>query len=261
MAAPLLLGLISDLFFAVQIENAAKALSFRVQWIEQDDGSDGPAFIARVVECQPALIVLELNSTALPWAKWVSALKSSPATRRIPVLAFGPHTDAALRQRAEDVGCDVIVTKGQLVNALPELIQKHARLTDASALADACAGELSPLAVRGIELFNQREFFEAHEALEHAWKAEPGPARELYRGLLQVAVAYLQIERRNYSGALKMFLRLRQWLDPLPDECRGVDVAQLRAEAIAARAALERLGPDRLAEFDVSLFKPVAFQR
>jgi hypothetical protein len=53
-----------------------------------------------------------------------------------------------------------------------------------------------------------------------------------------VAVAYLQIERGNYRGAVKMFLRMRQWFAPLPDVCRGVDVAGLRE---AARGVEERL--------------------
>ena len=98
---------------------------------------------------------------------------------------------------------------------------------------------------------------EAHEELELAWKAESRPIRELYRGVLQVAVAYLHITRGNYPGALKMFLRLRQWLDPLPDECLGVNVAQLRTDARAARTALEALGPDQLDQFDLRLLKPV----
>jgi hypothetical protein len=72
-----------------------------------------------------------------------------------------------------------------------------------------------------------------------------------------VAVAYLQIERGNYNGALKMFLRMRQWLDPLPAVCRGVDVAQLRRDARTARQALEALGPGRIHEFERGLFKPV----
>jgi hypothetical protein len=57
-----------------------------------------------------------------------------------------------------------------------------------------------------------------------------------------------------------MFLRLRQWLDPLPDECRGVNVALLREQALAARAELEALGPDRIGEFDRALMKPVEWQ-
>ena len=273
---PLILGLVSDLFFTVQIENAVKALGYRLQLIERGEDVEpnqpptGPAarpgepltglearFIARLVEWQPALVIVELSSTAIPWPEWIAALKSSAATRRIPVAAFGPHADLVLSTRAIDVGCDAVVAKSRFITALPELIQKYARSTDPALLTMDCTGKLSALALKGIELFDRREFFEAHEELEHAWNEEPGPARELYRGILQVAVAYLQITRQNYSGALKMFLRLRQWLDPLPDKCRGVDVAQLRADALAARAELERLGPERIGEFDRRLFKPV----
>jgi len=271
----LILGLVSDLFFSAPIDNTVRALGYQVKWIdrgdalEPDDLNDDPqrtgepltgrgaAFIAQVVEWQPALVIVELSSRAIPWEAWIAALKSSSATRRIPVIAFGPHTDLELRARALDVGCDVVIAKSRLVTALPELIEKYARKLPGEALAVDCQSELSELALKGIELFNRREFFEAHEELEHAWNAEPGPARELYRGILQVAVAYLQITRKNHNGALKMFLRMRQWLDPLPDECRGVNVVQLRADALAARAELERLGPERVSEFDPALLKPL----
>jgi hypothetical protein len=270
----LILGLLSDLFFAAPIEDAARALGYRVQWIERGAEIEPPdlphargpaepvagrgaAFIARVVEWQPALVLVDLSSDVIPWADWVASLKSSPATRRIPVVAFGPHVDVARQAQARAAGCDVVLAKSALLRDLPALIQKHVRRVDEAAVRAGCAQPLSERAVEGIALFNRREFFEAHEVLEQAWNEEAGPARELYRGLLQVAVAYLQIERRNYTGALKMFLRLRQWLDPLPEVCRGVAVAQLRAEALAARAALEALGPERIAEFDSAYFKPI----
>jgi uncharacterized protein len=279
MNQPLVLGLVSDVFFSVPIENALRTLGYRARWIQRGDDDDdqasasaprrpgepltgsSAAFIALLVEDQPTLVVVELNSTLIPWAKWVAAMKSSAATRRIPVLAFGPHTDLDLRARALDAGCDAVVSQGRFIADLPALIEKYARRVDDQALVDSCQGELSALALKGIALFNQHEFFEAHEELEHAWNEESGPARELYRGILQVAVAYLQITRRNYNGALKMFLRMRQWLDPLPDTCRGVDVAQLRDDALAARAELERLEPGRIAEFDPVLFKPLKVER
>jgi hypothetical protein len=183
---PLLLGLVSDLFFTVQIENAAKALGYRVQWIESGESLEpgltaldprrtaeplagrGSVFIRRVVEWQPALIVADMSSTAIPWADWIAALKSSPAARRIPVIAFGPHTNLAL------LGCDAVVAKSRLVSALPELITQYARLTDHETLAHSCQGSLSPLAQKGVDLFDRREFFEAHEELEHAWNEPRG---------------------------------------------------------------------------------------
>jgi predicted metal-dependent hydrolase len=277
---PLILTLISDLFFAVQIEGAIKALGYRLERIERGEQIEpeppGPApsergwsyrgeplagrgagFVARLVEWQPALVIVEIQSRSIPWADWIAAMKASSATRRIPVLAYGPHTDLELRTRAIAAGCDAVLAQGRLMSALPELIEKYARQVDEAALSADCRGRPSALALKGIELFNQQAYFEAHEELELAWGEETGPVRELYRGILQVAVAYLQIERRNYKGALKMFLRLRQWLDPLPDECLGVNVARLRQEALDARAALEALGPERLVEFDRSLMKPV----
>ena len=73
---------------------------------------------------------------------------------------------------------------------------------------------------------------------------EPGPVRQLYQGVLQVGIAYYQITRGNGRGALKMLLRSIQWLAPLPDVCQGINVAQLRADAAAVRAELERVGED-----------------
>jgi uncharacterized protein len=123
----------------------------------------------------------------------------------------------------------------------------------------ACREPLSNPAQRGIELFNASEYFEAHEYLEAAWKEERGPGREFYRAILQVAVAYLQIERGNYPGAVKMFGRLQKWINPLPEQCRGVNVAKLREDARQAYQALAGLGKERISEFDRGLFKPVEY--
>lgn len=273
-APPLILALVSDVFFNAPLEQAVRARRYGWRLIERGDQLEDPtlpvnqaflgerlsgrgaAFLRQVVEWQPVLILVELSTDRIPWRDWVAAIKASPATRRVPVLAFGPHVDVALRQQALDVGCNAVVAKSRLLADLPALIDQYARRVDADALSADCQTPLSELALKGIALFDAHEFFEAHEELEHAWNADPGPAKELYRGILQVAVAYLQIQRGNYAGAMKMFLRLRQWLDPLPAVCRGVNVAQLRADALAAQAALEALGPERVREFPVAVFKP-----
>jgi uncharacterized protein len=126
-------------------------------------------------------------------------------------------------------------------------------------IAIGCKGTLPPLAVSGLELFNQGEYFEAHEALELAWREETGPVRELYRGILQIAVAYYHILRGNYPGAVKMFQRSRTWLNPFPDRCQGVDLAQFRQDYTRVEDALHRLGPDRLRLFDRALMKPIQY--
>ena len=120
-----------------------------------------------------------------------------------------------------------------------------------------CDRELHPNAIEGFYLFNAGKFFESHEALETAWRDEKEGIRSLYQGILQVAVCYLHITRRNYNGALKLHDRSIKWLKDFPDVCRGVQVAKLRRDVEAVANELKKLGAQRINEFDPSLFKPV----
>ncbi len=123
-----------------------------------------------------------------------------------------------------------------------------------------CAGNLHPRAREGILLLNAGRYFEAHEELEAAWREEKGEVRQLYQGILEAAVTYLHITRRNHPGAVKVYGRAMRWLRKWPATCRGVDVAQLRKDLEAAIAEVNRLGEGRLAEFDPALFKPVIWK-
>ena len=124
-------------------------------------------------------------------------------------------------------------------------------------LSDFCNAPLHPQAAEGLRLFNAGEYFEAHEALEDAWNAETGKVRELYRGILQIAVVYLHITRRNYNGAVKVHGRSQRWLKDWPEICRGVEVGKLRKDAEAAITEVMRLGVEKISEFDNALLKPV----
>jgi hypothetical protein len=50
-----------------------------------------------------------------------------------------------------------------------------------------------------------------------------------------------------------MLTRGAKYLAPFAPRCQGVDVQALLAEAAAALREVERLGPDRLTEFDWQL--------
>jgi predicted metal-dependent hydrolase len=124
---------------------------------------------------------------------------------------------------------------------------------------DDCNAPLHPQAIKGIRLFNSGRYFEAHEALEDAWKEEKGEIRELYRGILQIAVVYLHITRNNYDGALKIYERSIKWLKDWPEICRGVDVGMLRRDARTVFEEVQRLGMENIGEFNRSLLKPVGW--
>lgn len=86
---------------------------------------------------------------------------------------------------------------------------------------------------------------------------ESGPAKALYKGILQAGVMYLQIERQNLRGAMKMYVRCKVWLWPWPDMCRTVDVGQLKKDVEVAATEAKRLGEERLEQFNSALFKKI----
>ena len=168
--------------------------------------------------------------------------------------------DAERRREALAVGADVALTPDEVPSRLPALLADYAHRLDNDRMArlvDQCAEPLPPPAREAIALFNAGEYYRQHDLLEALWMAEPGPVRDLYRGILQVGVAYYHITQGNRRGALKMLLRSAQWLARLPDVCRGVDIAQLRADANRVRAALEAADAADTARFDRSLLKPI----
>jgi predicted metal-dependent hydrolase len=219
---------------------------------------------ARLIEklsaWRPVLIVIGLDNPAIPWQKWIALIKSVPATRRRPLICVSASLSADECQIAMELGAEGVYPKVEEDQVISAWITKHAHFMDYAALEESCLQPLSELAVRGLQLFNQGEYFEAHEILEEAWNQDCTPSREMYRAILQIAVAYLQIERGNYQGAVKMFLRVRQWIQPLPDLCRGVDIAQLRQDSQKVYDQLILLGNEHITSMDRKLFKPVKYQ-
>ena len=101
---------------------------------------------------------------------------------------------------------------------------------DPATVADAVA--------LGIARWDERRYFEAHELLEHAWKAASGVDRELWKGTIQVAVAGVHLQRGNRLGAHRLLGRALERLDAVTDVHAVVDVARLRTLARRARDQL-----------------------
>jgi predicted metal-dependent hydrolase len=276
---PLIVAFVGDLMFTTKIDNVIRHLGYQVQWVgdpavfdgdrretkqetlgEKLHGQEGQLFI-EIASWQPALLLFDLANQAIPWRQWIPMLKSSAATRRIPIMAFGPHVDVEMMQEAKRIGAEFVFARSRFSSKMPQLLQEHVAVPEYDAINAACEESLTGLARSGIEKFNQGAFYACHDDLEEAWRQESSPARDLYRGLLQIAVAYYQIEQGNYRGATKMLLRMRQWLDPMPPVCQGVNVAKVLEDATAVQDALNGLGPKNIGEFDQTLFRPIEFNK
>lgn len=92
----------------------------------------------------------------------------------------------------------------------------------------------------GTGLWAQERFFEAHECLEAVWHAAPDLDRDLWQGVIQIAVASVHIQRGNASGAVSLLHRAADRLEAYPDGHRGIAATSAAADARARAATIER---------------------
>ncbi|HEX9775060.1 MAG TPA: DUF309 domain-containing protein [Actinomycetota bacterium] len=95
----------------------------------------------------------------------------------------------------------------------------------------------------GVEHFNAERFFQAHEAWETAWHSAPGPERDFWQGITQVAVGFTHLRRGNRTGAVTLLRRGAKRLDAYGERHRGITVGALAGAARAAAEAIEAGSP------------------
>lgn len=78
-----------------------------------------------------------------------------------------------------------------------------------------------------IRLFNERKYFEAHEILESRWRRETGAARDFYHGLIQIAAAFVHVQKQNPKGAERLFQSSLGYLSKYFPEYLGLNLEQL----------------------------------
>ncbi len=91
---------------------------------------------------------------------------------------------------------------------------------------------------RGVTLFNQAHFFDAHEVLEEVWKPARGRRRRLLQALIQVAVGLHHHSRGNLAGARSLLARGGDALAQYPSVYAGLKLRPLRNSIAAWRKAL-----------------------
>ncbi len=115
-------------------------------------------------------------------------------------------------------------------------------------------GSEQELFVRGIELFNTRYFFEAHEAWEEIWLHTAPPEKIFLQGLIQVTAAFHHHSRENLRGTKSLLRSGLLKLEDFPPHHRGLNVEKLRKVArrwlevldtgeVVSRPALPRIVP------------------
>jgi hypothetical protein len=78
------------------------------------------------------------------------------------------------------------------------------------------------------QCFNQQLFFEAHEVLEELWLPERGGPRDLfYKGLIQLAGAFVHVQKGRRQPALALLGLARQNLGRFPNIYENLDISRV----------------------------------
>lgn len=106
-----------NLLFMPRIQNAAIPFGYQVKQTRTET-----EFWDVYRQAQPALVIVDLEGDEETWPRVVEGVVRQ-GQGGVRVVAFGPHADVALLDRARKLGCDPVLTKGELGAALPRLMQ------------------------------------------------------------------------------------------------------------------------------------------
>jgi len=99
-------------------------------------------------------------------------------------------------------------------------------------------------------LFNRQEYYQAHDLLEHIWLQTEGPEAAFYKGLIQLAGAFVHLQKqfrrplhptdgRRLHPAWRLFKLAKKNLKLFPSEYLGLKVDQILGLCDRQIAALE----------------------
>ena len=102
-------------------------------------------------------------------------------------------------------------------------------------------GKHAPHYAGYFDLFNRQKFFEAHEALEHLWLADRhGANGAFYKGLIQLAGAFVHLQRDHLRPAAALFKLARANLENYPRFHEHLNLDWVRAMIQQWLGELER---------------------
>ena len=86
--------------------------------------------------------------------------------------------------------------------------------------------EINTLFQAGLKLFNEKNFYDAHEKWEDLWSDYYLKDRLFIQGLIQLSVSFVHLKNNNMNGAKSLLNKCKQKFEGY-DIQRGIDVNKL----------------------------------
>ncbi len=107
-----------NLFFLGRVEAVAEPLGYEVQRAATES-----VFLEQCASRRPALILVDLEGDESIWSTVLENIDHQEAGR-VEVVAFGPHENVAMLERARNLGCDLVLNKGEFNRDLPKILER-----------------------------------------------------------------------------------------------------------------------------------------
>ena len=112
--------------------------------------------------------------------------------------------------------------------------------------------EMAPEFWKGVEQFQQGEFYDCHDTLEALWMEAQEPDKTFLQGILQIAVAYYHLGNQNWRGAVILLGEGSRRLISYQPEYGGLDIEHFVETSLEFLSHLQSLGPERLDEVSLT---------
>ena len=127
-AAPRIFAFIDDLFFLAKIQETARKLNVKVQFVKTD--KDILERLKTNGEEKPSLIIFDLNNANAKPLTTIPKLKKE-LKKGTAIIGFLSHLQADLKMKAQEAGCDMVLPRSSFSQNLPSLLRRHGAADEA----------------------------------------------------------------------------------------------------------------------------------
>jgi CheY-like chemotaxis protein len=115
---------IDDLFFFAKIQEIAKKLNVKVEFVKTIDPILERAQEGVPEDERPSLIVIDLNNLAIKPLALMPKLRAA-LKRGTSIVGFVSHIQGDLKMKAQEAGFDVVMPRSAFSQNLPQLLRRH----------------------------------------------------------------------------------------------------------------------------------------
>jgi len=121
-ASSKIFAFVDDLFFLAKIQETARKMNVKVEFVKSED--DLKQKLKGNGEEKPSLIIFDLNNANAKPLTLIPRLKSK-LKKGTSIIGFLSHVQGDLKQKAHDVGCDMVLPRSAFSQNLPNLLRRH----------------------------------------------------------------------------------------------------------------------------------------